>query len=59
MLLLFLNPRSYDDAGAAIDTADVAHKLSHHVVAHLALANQVNSFGSITRKIQVYQTPRR
>ena len=57
VLLLFLNPRSYDDDATAIDTTDVAHKLRRHVVAHLALANQVNSFGSITRNIQVYQTP--
>ncbi len=57
VLLLFLNPRAYDDDATAIDTTDVAHKLRRHVVAHLALANQVNSFGSITRDIQVYQTP--
>lgn len=57
VLLLFLNPRSYDDDATAIGTTEVAHKLRHHVAAHLALAGQVNSFGSITRDIQVYQTP--
>ncbi len=57
VLLLFLNPRSYDDDATAIDTTDVAHKLRQHVAVHLALADQVNSFGSITRNIQVYQTP--
>jgi hypothetical protein len=57
VLLLFLNPHSYDDDATAIDTTEVAHKLRHHVAAHLALAGQVNSFGSITRNIQVYQTP--
>jgi|HubBroStandDraft_6_1064221.scaffolds.fasta_scaffold08372_3 hypothetical protein len=57
VLLLFLNPHSYDDDATAIDTTEVAYKLRHHVVAHLALADQVNSFGSITRNIQVYQTP--
>ena len=57
VLLLFLNPRSYDDDATAIDTTETAYKLRHHVVAHLALADQVNSFGSITRNIQVYQTP--
>jgi hypothetical protein len=57
VLLLFLNPHSYDDDATAIDTVEVAYKWRHHVVAHLALASQVNSFGSITRDIQVYQTP--
>lgn len=57
VLLLFLNPNGYDDDATAIDTTEVAHKLSRHVVAHLALASQVNSFGSITRNIQIYQTP--
>jgi hypothetical protein len=57
VLLLFLNPHAYDDDATAINTTEVAYKLRHHVAAHLALANQVNSFGSITRDIQVYQTP--
>jgi hypothetical protein len=57
VLLLFLNPNGYDDDATAIDTTEVAYKLRDHVAAHLALASQVNSFGSITRDIQVYQTP--
>ncbi len=57
VLLLFLNPNGYDDDATAIGTTEVAYKLRHHVAAHLALSNQVNSFGSITRDIQVYQTP--
>ncbi len=57
VLLLFLNPSGYDDDATAIGTTEVAYKLRHHVAAHLALAGQVNSFGSITRDIQVYQTP--
>jgi hypothetical protein len=57
VLLLFLNPHAYDDDATAIGTTEVAYKRRHHVAAHLALANQVNSFGSITRDIQVYQTP--
>jgi hypothetical protein len=57
VLLLFLNPRGYDDDATAIDTTEVAYRLRHHVAAHLALASEVNSFGSITRDIQVYQTP--
>ncbi len=57
VLLLFLNPHGYDDDATAIGTAEVAYKLRHHVAAHLALADQVNSLGSITRDIQIYQTP--
>jgi hypothetical protein len=57
VLLLFLNPHAYDDDATAIGTTEVAYKLHHRVAAHLALADQVNSFGSITRDIQVYQTP--
>ncbi len=56
VLLLFLNPGAYDDDATAIVTAEVAHKL-HHVDAHLMLASQVDSLGSITRDIQIYQTP--
>ena len=57
VLLLFVNPHSYDDDASAIDVVEVAHRLGHKVAVHLALAKQVNSFGSITRAIQVYQTP--
>jgi hypothetical protein len=57
VLLLFLNPRSYDDDATAIETVDAAHTIGHTVAVHFAQANQVNSFGSITRDIQVYQTP--
>ncbi len=57
VLLLFLNPSAYDDDAVAIETVAVARKLGHGVAVHFAQANQVNSFGSITRDIQVYQTP--
>jgi hypothetical protein len=57
VLLLFLNPSSYDDDATAIETVAAAHDLGHTVSVHFALANQVNSFGSITQDIQVYQTP--
>jgi hypothetical protein len=57
VLLLFLNPSSYDDDATAIETVAAAHDLGHTVSVHFALANQVNSFGSITQAIQVYQTP--
>ena len=57
VLLLFLNPQAYDDDAVAIETVSVAHKLGHSIAVHFAQANQVNSFGSITRDIPVYQTP--
>jgi hypothetical protein len=57
VLLLFLNPSSYDDDATAIETAAAARTIGHTVAVHFAQANQVNSFGSITRDIQVYQTP--
>ena len=57
VLLLFLNPKAYDDDAVAIETVTVARKLGHSLAVHYALASQVNSFGSITREIQVYQTP--
>ncbi len=41
----------------ARDAGRRAHRLGHSVAVHYALAKQVNSFGSITRDIQVYQTP--
>jgi hypothetical protein len=57
VLLLFLNPSAYDDDAVAIETVEVARKLGHSLSVHYARASQVNSFGSITREIQVYQTP--
>jgi hypothetical protein len=57
VLLLFWNPHSSDDDATAIETAIAAHRLGHSVAVHFARANQVNSFGSITREIQIYQTP--
>ncbi len=57
VMLLFLNPSSYDDDATAIETVDAARTIGHSVAVHFAQANQVNSFGSITRDIQVYQTP--
>jgi hypothetical protein len=57
VLLLFLNPHAYDDDAVAIETVTVAHKLGHSIAVHFAQADQVNSFGSITRDIPVYQTP--
>jgi hypothetical protein len=57
VLLLFLNPSAYDDDAVAIETVAAARKLGHNFSVHYAQAKQVNSFGSLTRDIQVYQTP--
>jgi hypothetical protein len=57
VLLLFWNPHSFDDEAVVLETAIAAHRLGHSVAVHYARPKQVNSFGSITRDIQVYQTP--
>jgi hypothetical protein len=57
VLVLFWNPHSSDDVAVEGQIKAVAHTLGRHVAVHTAYASQVNSFGSITREIQVYQTP--
>jgi len=57
VLLLFWNPSSSDDVAVNHQVQAVAHKSAGHVAVHIASASQVGSFGSITRDIQVYQTP--
>lgn len=57
VLVLFWNPHSTDDIAVEGQVKAVAHTLGRHVAVHTAYASQVNSFGSITREIQVYQTP--
>ncbi len=57
VLLLFWNPRSSDDAAVDRQVRAAAHKLGRSVAVHTARARQVDSFGSITRDIQIYQTP--
>ncbi len=57
VLLLFWNPNSTSDSVVHKQVEIVAHKLGRSVVVHTASAAQVGTFGSITRDIQVYQTP--
>jgi hypothetical protein len=57
VLLLFWNPHSSTDGSVYGQVQDVAHKLGHRVAVHAASAGQVGEFGTITRDIQVYQTP--
>ncbi len=57
VLLLFWNPHSSDDSAVHRQVQVVAHKLGKRIVLHTASAGQVGAFGSITRDIQIYQTP--
>ncbi len=57
VLLLFWNPSSSSDNAVHQQVQIVAHKLGHSVAVHATSASQVGSFGSITRDIQIYQTP--
>jgi hypothetical protein len=57
VLLLFRNPRAFNDDFVTVVTAVAAHKLGHGVVAHFAKVSELDSFGSITHDIQLYQTP--
>lgn len=57
VLLLFWNPRASNDIAVHRQVGIVAHKLGHSVATFSARASQVGLFGSITREVQVYQTP--
>ncbi|HWX45725.1 MAG TPA: hypothetical protein VNY52_10450 [Solirubrobacteraceae bacterium] len=57
VLLLFWNPHSADDTAVHQQVLAAVHHLGRGVVLHSASAAQVNSFGTVTRDIQVYQTP--
>jgi hypothetical protein len=57
VLVLFWNPKGTDDVAVRKELQAVDKKLGGKISVHDALANQVGSFGSITRTIQVYQTP--
>ncbi len=57
VMLLFWNPRASNDVTVHQQVGVVAHKLGRSVAAFSAHASQVGQFGSITRDVQVYQTP--
>jgi hypothetical protein len=57
VLVLFWNPKGVDDVAVRKELRAVNKKLGGKIAVHDALANQVGLFGSITRAIQVYQTP--
>lgn len=57
LLLLFWNPHASNDATVHQQVGIVARKLRRSVAVFSARASQVGQFGSITRDVQVYQTP--
>ena len=57
VLLLFWNPKSTDDAAVRKQVQAVAAHQKGKVAVHMALAGQVGRYGSVTREVQVYQTP--
>jgi hypothetical protein len=57
VLLLFWNPSSSSDAAVHRQVQIVAQKLGRSVAVHTSAASQVGAYGTITRDIQIYQTP--
>jgi len=57
VLVLFWNPKGADDKKVYKELQAVSKKLGGKIAVHNAEASQVGSFGSITKAIQVYQTP--
>jgi hypothetical protein len=57
VLVLFWNPKGADDQKVHKELQAVSKKLGGKIAVHNAEASQVGSFGSITKAIQVYQTP--
>jgi hypothetical protein len=57
VLLLFWNPKASVDVAVHKELQAVGRKLRGKIAVHDALAKQVGSFGSITKAIQVYETP--
>jgi hypothetical protein len=57
VLLLFWNPKSSDDKSVRKALQAVSAHLKGKVAAHVALASQVGLYGSVTKNVQVLQTP--
>jgi hypothetical protein len=57
VLVLFWNPKGSDDVAVHKELQAVEKQQGGKIAVHYALANQAGSFGSITKAIQVYQTP--
>jgi len=57
VLLLFWNPKSSDDKSVRKALLGVSGHLKGKVAVHVALAGQVGRYGSMTRNVEVLQTP--
>ncbi len=57
VLLLFWNPKSTDDVAVRKEAKAVAARMKKKVALHVALPAQVGQYGSVTRGVQIYQTP--
>jgi hypothetical protein len=57
VVVLFWNPKGSGDDAVHKELQAVEKQQGGKIAVHYALADQVGSFGSITKAIQVYQTP--
>jgi hypothetical protein len=57
VVVLFWNPKGSGDVAVHKELQAVEKQQDGKIAVHYALADQVGSFGSITKAIQVYQTP--
>jgi hypothetical protein len=57
VVVLFWNPKGSGDVAVHKELQAVEKQQGGKIAVHYALADQVGSFGSITKAIQVYQTP--
>jgi hypothetical protein len=57
VLLLFWNPKSSDDQSVRGALRAVSAHQKGAVAVHVALADQVGRYGSVTKEVQVLQTP--
>jgi cytoskeletal protein RodZ len=55
--ILFWKPKASVDESVQRELRVVAHVLGGKIAVHEARANQAGSFGTITRAVQVYETP--
>ena len=55
--ILFWNPKASVDVAVRREVEAAGHTLGGKIAVHYARADQVGSFGSITRAVPVFQTP--
>lgn len=57
VLILFWNPHGAEDAAVHGELPAVEHRLGGRIAVHYAGASQVGEYGTVTRAVQVNQTP--